>query len=100
MTRSSLRIGRLVAVLVLAAGFSCTGRRAAVRGGMPDPKQMSGRPLPVGDLPVGTVTVRVVRGSMTNVVANQAVELTGAGAPLTATTNVRAAPNSRVSDPG
>ena len=56
---------------------------------MPDPKQMSGRPLPVGDLPVGTVTVRVVRGSMTNVVANQAVELTGAGAPLTATTNAQ-----------
>src|SRR4051812_47315821 len=56
---------------------------------MPDPKQMSGRPLPVGDLPVGTVTVRVVRGSMTNVVANQSVELSGAGAPLTATTNAQ-----------
>ena len=31
---------------------------------MPDPKQMSGVPLPVGDVPVGTVTVRVIRGSL------------------------------------
>ena len=54
---------------------------------MPDPRQMSGRPLPVGDLPVGTVTVRVVRGSMTNVIPNQPVELTGGPSPLTATTN-------------
>ena len=68
-------------VLVLAAGFCAPAAAQPFAGGMPDPKQMSGRPLPVGDLPVGTVTVRVVRGSMTNVVANQAVELTGAGAP-------------------
>jgi hypothetical protein len=54
---------------------------------MPDPKQMAGRPLPVGDLPVGTVTVRVVRGSMTNVIPNQPVELSGGPSPLTATTN-------------
>lgn len=56
---------------------------------MPDPKQMSGRPLPVGDLPAGTVTVRVVRGSMTNVVEGQTVELSGGPATLTATTNAQ-----------
>ena len=89
VTRSSLHIGRLVAVLVLAAGFYTPVAAQPFAGGMPDPKQMSGRPLPVGDLPVGTVTVRVVRGSMTNVVANQAVELTGAARPLTATTNAQ-----------
>jgi hypothetical protein len=54
---------------------------------MPDPRQMSGRPLPVGDLPVGTVTVRVVRGSMTNVIPNQPVELTGGPSVLTSKTN-------------
>jgi hypothetical protein len=54
---------------------------------MPDPKQMSGRPLPVGDLPVGTVTVRVVRGSMANVIPNQPVELSAGSTPTTAKTN-------------
>ena len=44
---------------------------------MPDAKQMSGIPLPVSDLAVGTVTVRVVRGSMVNPVIDQPVELSG-----------------------
>jgi hypothetical protein len=44
---------------------------------MPDPKQMSGVPLPTSDLPAGTVTVRVVRGSLSNLVVGQAVQLTG-----------------------
>jgi len=44
---------------------------------MPDPKQMSGVPLPVGDLATGTVTVRVVRGTMTNVITGQRVEIIG-----------------------
>ena len=33
-------------------------------GQMPDPKQISGVPLPVPDVAVGTVTVRVVRGQI------------------------------------
>jgi hypothetical protein len=53
---------------------------------MPDARQMSGVPLPVGDLATGTVTVRVVRGSMTDVIAGQSVELTG-GVSRSATTN-------------
>lgn len=44
----------------------------------PDPRQMSGIPLQVPDLPVGTVTVRVLRGALTNPVAGQNVQLTGA----------------------
>ncbi|MEO5895642.1 MAG: hypothetical protein ABIS06_08065 [Vicinamibacterales bacterium] len=44
---------------------------------MPDPRQMSGVPLPTGDLPVGTLTVRVIRGSLSNPVLNQVVHLTG-----------------------
>ncbi len=81
-----LRIGALSALLAL---FTVSPRAQPFAGGsqMPDPKQMSGRPLPVGDLPVGTVTVRVVRGSMANVIANQPVELAGGPSPLTATTN-------------
>ena len=43
---------------------------------MPDPSQMSGMPLPAPELPAGTLTVRVVRGAVTNNVASQKVELT------------------------
>ena len=89
MSGSSLRVGGVVALMLLIAGSYAPVAAQPFAGGMPDPKQMSGRPLPVGDLPVGTVTVRVVRGSMTNVIPNQPVELSGAGAPLTATTNAQ-----------
>lgn len=63
-----------------------TGAWLPLAAQMPDPKQMSGVPLPVGDLPPGTVTVRVVRGTMTNVVAGQRVDLIGP-APTSAKTN-------------
>lgn len=53
---------------------------------MPDPRQMSGVPLPTGDLPVGTLTVRVIRGSLSNPVSNHPVDITG-GASGTKTTN-------------
>ena len=45
---------------------------------MPDPKQMSGMPLPVPDVPVGTVSARVIRGALTNPIAGIEVELQGA----------------------
>ena len=44
---------------------------------MPDARQMSGTPLNVGELAPGTVTVRVVRGALTNPLAKQKVELAG-----------------------
>lgn len=46
---------------------------------MPDMKQMSGIPRPAGDVPNGAVTVRVIRGSLSNNIANQDVELSVAG---------------------
>jgi len=54
---------------------------------MPDPKAMSGMPLQVPDVPVGTVTARVIRGALTNPMPGQTVELTGAGAAKTALTD-------------
>jgi len=54
---------------------------------MPNPRQMSGVPLPVGDVPPGTVTVRVIRGSFANPVTSQTVEITGAGTSMRSTTN-------------
>lgn len=54
---------------------------------MPDPRQMSGLPLPVAELPTGTVTIRVVRATLTNLVPNHPVDLVGGPAPVTARTN-------------
>jgi hypothetical protein len=58
----------LVAIVVL--GTSALAQ-------MPDPKQMSGMPLPVADLSPGTVTARVIRGQLSNPVDGQAVDLVG-----------------------
>ena len=44
---------------------------------MPDAKAMSGVPLPSADLPPGTLTVRVVQGSMDKPIAGITVEITG-----------------------
>ena len=55
---------------------------------MPDPKAMSGIPLQVADIPVGTVTARVIRGALTNPLPGQTVELIAPGAaPKTAQTD-------------
>jgi hypothetical protein len=84
------RVIALAALFAIAAHPGGTRVHAQAIGGgsqMPDPKQMSGRPLPVPDLAVGTVTVRVVRGSMANVIPDQQVELSGGPSVLTAKTN-------------
>ena len=52
-----------------------------------DPKAVAGIPLPVPDVAVGTVVVRVIKGSLSNNVPNQQVELLGAGAPRAVTTD-------------
>ena len=54
---------------------------------MPDPKQMSGIALAVPDIPVGTVTARVIRGALTNPVPGLDVEVTGSGVSKTAKTD-------------
>jgi hypothetical protein len=87
VSRSRIRILAFAAVVALAGALGAVHAQMGGSSQMPDPKQMSGRPLPVGDLPVGTVTVRVVRGSMANVIPNQPVELSGGPSPVTASTN-------------
>jgi hypothetical protein len=47
---------------------------ASAQINMPDPKQISGVPLPAGDVAVGSVSVRVIRGSFANNVSGQPVE--------------------------
>ena len=65
-------------VLMLLASFA----RA-----QPDPQQMSGIPLPVSDLPVGAISVRVVRGQLSNNIPDQPVELHQDDDVLTALTD-------------
>lgn len=48
---------------------------AAAQIQMPDARQMSGIPRPVDDLPARTVSVRLVRGDLSNNIANHPVEL-------------------------
>jgi hypothetical protein len=58
-------------------------------GAVSEPTQMSGLPLQVGDLPPGTVAVRVIRQSFANNVASHPVELHhgASGRALESTTN-------------
>src|SRR6478736_9367625 len=41
---------------------------------MPDPKQMAGIPRPVNDLPDGSISVRLIRGQLSNNIASHPVE--------------------------
>ena len=57
-------------------------------GATSEPAQMSGLPLQVGDLPPGTVAVRVIRKNFSNNIAGQSVTLTvGATEPAINTTS-------------
>jgi hypothetical protein len=55
---------------------------------MPDPRQMAGIPRPVDDLPAGSVSVRLIRGQLSNNIADHPVELHfGNGRVLTVKTD-------------
>jgi len=84
-SRRGLALAAASAVVVLVAS-----RPAGAQGqgmAMPDPSQMSGVPLPSGDLANGEITIRVVRGSVANDISGQAVELHGGPEVLTETTD-------------
>jgi hypothetical protein len=53
-------------VLILCLLALAGAARAQAQIAMPDPSQISGVPLPAADLPAGTVSVRVIRGSFAN----------------------------------
>lgn len=76
-------VGVLMSSWAAAAQAPFAGQGAA----MPDPKAMSGVPLQVSDVPVGTVTARVIRGALTNPMPGQTVELNGPGVTKTAKTD-------------
>jgi len=66
---------------------ACAALAGVVRAQMPNPKAMSGKLLPVTDLPSGTITVRVIRGSLDKNIPGQTVEFTVNGQKRTAVTD-------------
>jgi len=74
----------LAALALTMAMFVAAAHHAAAQVQMPTAKEMSGRVLPVPDVPVGTVTVRVMRGDK-NIVGHVA-DLLVDGKRRTATT--------------
>lgn len=73
--------------LFAALALLATATFASAQMGMPDARQMSGMPLPMGDMTPGTVTVRVVRGNVSKTIPNQKVELTIGSETRTAQTD-------------
>jgi len=67
-----MRCTTALLVLGAIAGFSPA---AFGQFQMPDPKQMAGIPRPVTDLPNGTVSVRLIRGQLSNNITSFPVEL-------------------------
>ena len=70
MMKKSTRLIIIAMVAVLSYGVA-----ASAQFQMPDPKQMSGIPRPVNDLPAGTVSVRLIRGALSNNIKGHPVEL-------------------------
>ena len=84
----SKRVNWLVAMIcAVAVGPGAIAQEVGGGVAMPDPRQMSGIPLPVGDVQTGTVTVRVIRGSLANVIPNHPVELRVDGRTSRSTTD-------------
>jgi hypothetical protein len=68
--RASHLLTGLSAALALLAGAAATPSAQ-----MPDARQMSGIPMPTSDVPAGSVSVRLVRGELSNNIAGHPVEL-------------------------
>lgn len=71
--------------LLALAALGAAAALAAAQ--MPDVSQMSGVPLPASDLPNGAISVRVVRGDLSNNVVGHPVELHGGGRTWQASTD-------------
>jgi hypothetical protein len=54
---------------------------------MPDPKEMAGIPRPVTDLPAGHVSVRLIRGQLSNNISGHPIEMHAGGKVVTVKTD-------------
>jgi hypothetical protein len=73
----------MFAALIATASLSV----ALVQTAHAQPAEAIGHPLPAGDLPTGTITVRVIAGTMSAAVTETAVTLTVNGTPREARTD-------------
>lgn len=78
--RLAIRLASALGLVLMVWGAETAGQPGGAA-------QMSGIPLPAADLPPGTVTVRVVRGDISNNLRDQVVELHGGPTVLTAKTD-------------
>jgi hypothetical protein len=69
------RWARWLAGAALAVVWLAGARPLSAQFQMPDPKQMAGIPRPVTDLPNGAISVRLIRGQLSNNITNFPVEL-------------------------
>jgi hypothetical protein len=84
--------GTIALAAALALAGSTTNAAAQMGGmggsGMPDPRAMSGIPLPTDNAPAGTVTVRLVRGQLSNPITTHPVDfILGGGRKQTVQTD-------------
>ncbi|MGE5245423.1 MAG: hypothetical protein ACM3SQ_14445 [Betaproteobacteria bacterium] len=86
---SRIRAGVFLCVLCGLCVLGAAARAAAQTGGvaMPDPKQMSGIPRPVPDLPNGSVGVLLIVGDFSHPVANHEVQAHAGSKVLTQKTD-------------
>lgn len=77
---------RVAAAVTVMAGLAWP---AAAQVAMPDASQMSGIPLPAGELAVGTISVRVFRERVGNNVTGQSVSVTANGQTRSAVTDAQ-----------
>jgi hypothetical protein len=84
-------LAMLVAAIGLAIRFSffffLFVSSASAQFQMPDPKEMSGIPRPVTDLPAGHISVRLIRGQLSNNIQGHPVEMHAGGKVLTERTD-------------
>ena len=82
-------LSRALTSALIALALSTLGFSASLRAQMTPEllKQASGRPLPSSDLPAGSLSVRIFRGTVTNNVAGQNVDVTVDGKLRTLTTD-------------
>jgi hypothetical protein len=74
-------------ILHCAVLLALSSVSASAQINMPDPKQISGVPLPAADVAPGSISVRVIRGSFANNVAGQPVEFAVDGKMQTISTD-------------
>jgi len=80
---------RVALTLALLCSLGLLGVVAVASAQMPDPRQMSGIPRPVDDLPNGSVSVRVIRGDMSHNLQNHPVEMRAGNATTTVNTDAQ-----------